>query len=147
MANLTKVVHVQLQTLMLWPKFYDKTRLVVYMYKIKGLFKLPSISNPHIFQAKKPTSFLFTGLIATPCILYFRRDPSITGCVACTGLVCFMHWTGVMYVLDWPDPSNAPALYIIHCVVCTRLVCCMRGGRKGVGHCPCTFIKEGGWWW
>ena len=80
-------------------------------------------------------------------------------CVVCTGLVCCMYWTGVLYVLDW-------------CVVCTGLVCCMywtghtspihqpstynipvqfntpvsmlyEGGGKGVGHCPCTFIKRG----
>ena len=33
-------------------------------------------------------------------------------CVVCTGLVCCMDWTGVLYVLDW-------------CVVCAGLVCCM----------------------
>ena len=35
-------------------------------------------------------------------------------CVVCTGLVCCMYWTGVLYVQDW-------------CVVCCGLgpVCCM----------------------
>ena len=76
-------------------------------------------------------------------------------CVVCTRLMCCMYWTGELYVLDW-------------CVVCTGLMCCMywidvlyvlvhntldllccmlyEGRGKGVGHCPCTFVKEGGWW-
>ena len=158
--------------------FYSKTTLVVYMYKD---YKLASISNPHVFQAKNVLP-----IFRTYChtILYFRRDPSIhvlDWCVVhvhvytCTGLVCGMYWTGVLYVLDW-------------CVVCTGLLCCMywtghtspihqpsaytspvqrtspvhntlyvlccmystgmlyEGGGKGVGHCPCTFTKEGRWW-
>ena len=34
--------------------------------------------------------------------------------VVCTGLVCCMYWTGVLYVLDWPYQYNTPAQYIQH---------------------------------
>ena len=139
-----------------------KTKLVVYMYKIKGL---ASISNPHVFQAKMPflfsrlTATLFSGLTATPFFILEESHPS------CVGLVCCMSWNGVLYVLDW-------------CVVCTGLVCCMYwtghtspihqpstytspvqhtspvhntllhvlNWERGLGHCPCTFVKEEGWW-
>ena len=79
----------------------------------------------HQFQThmsfKLKTSFLFSGLIATPFFILEEIHPSMcwTGvlyvldwCVVCTGLVCCMYRTGVLYALDW-------------CVVCTGLVCCM----------------------
>ena len=55
-------------------------------------------------------------------------------CVVCTGLVCCMYWTGVLYVLDWCVVCTGlvccmywtGALYVLDwCVVCTGLVCCM----------------------
>ena len=86
----------------------------------------------HQFQThmsfKLKTSFLFSGLTATPFFILEEIHPSCVGlvccmywtgvlyvldwCVVCTGLVCCMYWTGALYVLDW-------------CVVCTELVCCM----------------------
>ena len=45
------------------------------------------------------------------CVI-LDRCVELDWCVVCTGLVCCMYWTGVLYVLDW-------------CVVCTGLVCCM----------------------
>ena len=63
---------------------------------------------------KLKTSFLYSGLIATPFFI-LEEIPSVyvlDWCVVCTGLVCCMYWTDVLYVLDW-------------CVVCTGLVCCM----------------------
>ena len=51
-----------------------------------------------------------TGLV---CCMYWTGVLYVLDwCVVCTGLVCCMYWTGVLYVLDW-------------CVVCTGLVCCM----------------------
>ena len=43
------------------------------------------------------------------CVILDRRI-ELNWYLACTGLVCCMYWTGVLYVLDW-------------CVVCTGLVC------------------------
>ena len=72
-------------------------------------------------SSKLKTSFLFSGLIATPFFILEEIHPSMcwTGvlyvldwCVVSTGLVCCMYWTGVLSVLDW-------------CVLCTGLVCCM----------------------
>ena len=44
-------------------------------------------------------------------------------------------------------------LYVQYTSPVHNTLCCMystgmlyEGGGKGVGHCPCTFIKEGGWW-
>ena len=52
-------------------------------------------------------------------------------CVVCTGLVCCMYWTGVLYVLDWCTGLVCcmywtGMLYVLDwCVVCTGLMCCM----------------------
>ena len=49
-------------------------------------------------------------------------------CIACTGLVCFMYWTDVLFVLDWCDVCTG-LMYTEHVldwiVVCTGLVYCM----------------------
>ena len=64
----------------------------------------------------------------------------------CTGLVYYMYWTGCVELdwVDWCDVYTGLGTGVCT-VVCTQLEYCMRGG-KGVKHCPCTIIKEGGWW-
>ena len=165
MVTWTKIVYILLHAVAY------KTTLVVYTHKINGP---ASLSNPQVFKLKCPSYFqdllphYFQDL--PPHQSLFLKGPIhpvLDWCVICTGLVCCMYWTGVLYVLDW-------------CVVCTGLVCCtcmnwtghtssihqpstytspvqhtspvhntllhVLNWERGLGHCPCTLVKEEGWW-
>ena len=75
--------------------------------------------------------------------------------VVCTGLVCCMYWTGHTSPIHQPSTYTSSVqhtslvhntLYVLCCMYSTGMLYEGGGGGKGVGHCPCTFIKEGGWW-
>ena len=79
-------------------------------------------------------------------------------CVVCTGLVCCMHWTGVLYVLDChTSPIHQPSTYTspvqhtspVHNTL--YVLCCMysigmlyEGEDRGWGIAPAPLVKRKG---
>ena len=67
---------------------------------------------------------VFTGLVVL-CIYWFGvlYWTGVLNWIGCTVLVCFIYWTGLLYVPDWYWTG---VLYVLDwCVDCTGLVCCM----------------------